>query len=59
MVDCFCKIVVELLMISFVIFDFWVEWCGLCKVLILVLEKVVVEYVDWGVIFVKVNVDEE
>jgi putative thioredoxin len=41
-----------------VILDFWAEWCGPCKQLTPILEKIAAEYADRGVILVKVNVDE-
>ena len=41
-----------------VILDFWAEWCGPCKQLTPILEKVAAEYADRGVILTKVNVDE-
>lgn len=58
-VDRFRKDVVEPSMTSLVILDFWAEWCGPCKALSPVLEKVAEDYADKGVVLAKVNVDEE
>ena len=51
--------VVEPSMTSLVILDFWAEWCGPCKQLTPVLEKVAADYAGKGVVLAKVNVDEQ
>ena len=58
-VDRFRKAVAEPSMTSLVVLDFWAEWCGPCKQLAPVLEKVCAEYADKGVLLAKLNVDEE
>ncbi|WP_343614136.1 tetratricopeptide repeat protein [Novosphingobium sp.] len=58
-VERFRTAVVEPSMTNLVILDFWAEWCGPCKQLTPVLEKVAADYADKGVILAKVNVDEE
>ncbi|MEQ1550314.1 tetratricopeptide repeat protein [Sphingorhabdus sp.] len=57
-VQAFRDEIVEPSMTKLVILDFWAEWCGPCKQLTPVLEKVAADYADKGVVLAKVNVDE-
>jgi putative thioredoxin len=57
-VEAFRRDVVEPSRTSLVIVDFWAEWCGPCKQLTPVIEKVCAEYAPKGVTLVKINVDE-
>ena len=57
-VEAFRRDVVDPSRTSLVIVDFWAEWCGPCKQLAPVIEKVCADYAAKGVKLVKVNVDE-
>ena len=51
--------VIQPSMTHLVVLDFWAEWCGPCKQLSPVLEKIATDYADRGVKLVKIDVDED
>ena len=58
-IETFKQDVIEPSMTKIIILDFWAEWCGPCKQLTPVLEKVAATYADRGVMLAKINVDEQ